>query len=93
MQLSPWPISTTLTVSYPLSAAQMPADGTVENSFVKQSANGGKVAVDNYGATCSAPVMACNPAVCLVHVGTIVVHVSAMIVLPLLSFQACCRPC
>ena len=44
-----------------LSAPLMLADGTVDNSIVKQSANGGKVAVDNYGAACSAPVTACNP--------------------------------
>ena len=34
----------------------MPADGTVENSVVKQSANGGNVDVNNGGATCIVPM-------------------------------------
>ena len=66
----------------------MPADGTVENSIVKQSANGGNVDVDNdYGAACIAPVTVCAT------LFSAIVHVGAMIVLPLLSFQARCRPC
>ncbi len=60
----------------------MPADGTVENSIVKQSANGGNVDVDNGGAACIAPVMMCNAILCLVHVG-------ATIALPLLSCRCC----
>ena len=61
MQLGSQLISTVAPVSCPLSAALMPADGTVENSIVKQSANGGNVDVDNGDATCSAPVTACKP--------------------------------
>ena len=64
----------------------MPADGTVKDSYVKQSANGGKVDVDNGDATCIAPVTVYNPVLCLVHVG-------AMIVLPQLCFQARCLHC
>ena len=82
LQISHWLVSTLHPVSCPSSAALMPADGTVENSFVKQSANGGNVDVENGDAACIAPVMVCNAVLCLVHVG-------ATIVLPLLS----CRPC
>ena len=44
-----------------VSCSLMPADGTVENSIVKQSANGGNVDVDNGGATCIAPATVCAP--------------------------------
>ena len=58
LQLGSQLICTLLFVSCPSSAALMPADGTVENSIVKQSANGGNVDVDNGDATCNAPVPA-----------------------------------
>ena len=86
LQLGSQPICTLLFVSCPSSAALMPADGTVENSIVKQSANGGNIDVDNGDATCSAPVPAFQSVFCLVHVG-------AIVVLPLLSYQACCCLC
>ena len=60
----------------------MPADGTVDNSIVKQSANGGNVDVDNGDAACIAPVTVCKSVLCLVRIG-------AMIVLPLLSCRCC----
>ena len=60
----------------------MPADGIVENSIVKQSANGGNVDVDNGDATCIAPVTVCNPVLLPVHVG-------AMMVLLLLTWCPC----
>ena len=73
----------------------MPADGTVDYSIVKQSANGGKVDVDNGDAACIVPltVVACTPALWLARVGgKIVLPIGAMIVLALLSFQARCCP-
>ena len=60
----------------------MLADGTVENSIVKQSANGGKVDVDNGELPSIVPVVVCTPALCLAHVGILVV-------LPLLSCRFC----
>ena len=77
---------TLLPVSGPPSAASMPADGTVQDSIVKQSANGGDVDVDNGDATCNAPGTVPTLDLCLAHVG-------AMIVLPLLYYQAGCCPC
>ena len=73
---------TALHVSSPLSTALMPADGTVKDSYVKQSADGGKVDVDNGGATCIAPVTVCTPALCLEQIG-------AMNVSPLLGCRSC----
>ena len=82
MQISHWLVSTLHPVSCPSSAALMPADGTVDNSIVKQSANGGNVDVDNGDAACIAPVTVCKSVLCLVRIG-------AMIVLPLLSCRCC----
>ena len=71
----------------------MPADGTVENSIVKQSANGGKVDVDNGELTCKVPVMVHPCALCLAQV-------DAMSIAPLLAAALAevplllsCRPC
>ena len=79
-------LCTVLPVSCPVSAALMPADGTVKDSVVKQSANGGNVDVDNGDATCIAPGMASTflPGACWCHT---VLHLPELpgMLLPILS--------